>query len=151
MPCGERELKSLEGADVIHPAPGSEGRPSFTAVVGNVDSHTAKYIARTCVQTSRQEMIDDLKPMCTVRDVPFCIAPVQRLMYGLMQDILKNYIGYRSSQEKQANPNPKRLIFFRGMTLFCPILGSWRFTCYLDGVSEGQFQQVLDNGVLRYF
>jgi eukaryotic translation initiation factor 2C len=94
------------GADVIHPAPGSEGRPSFTAVVGNVDSHTAKYIATTCVQTSRQEMIDDLKSMCT--------------------DILKMYIGYRTSQEKQAHPNPKRLIFYR------------------DGVSEGQFQQVLD-------
>lgn len=33
------------GADVIHPAPGSDGRPSFTALVGNVDSDTAKYVA----------------------------------------------------------------------------------------------------------
>lgn len=33
------------GADVIHPAPGSDGLPSFTALVGNVDSDTAKYIA----------------------------------------------------------------------------------------------------------
>ncbi|KAG6869248.1 hypothetical protein C0993_000001 [Termitomyces sp. T159_Od127] len=33
------------GADVIHPAPGSDGRPSFTALVANVDSDTAKYIA----------------------------------------------------------------------------------------------------------
>ena len=40
------------GADVIHPAPGSEGRPSFTSVVGNVDSTTAKYIATTRVQVN---------------------------------------------------------------------------------------------------
>jgi len=33
------------GADVIHPAPGSDGRPSFTALVANVDSDTAKYVA----------------------------------------------------------------------------------------------------------
>ncbi|KAG5651697.1 hypothetical protein H0H81_007756 [Sphagnurus paluster] len=94
------------GADVIHPAPGTEGRPSFTSVVGNVDSDTAKYIATTSVQKSRQEMIDDLEAMCT--------------------KILKMYIGYRGSVEKKPAPAPKRLLFFR------------------DGVSEGQFQQVLD-------
>jgi eukaryotic translation initiation factor 2C len=33
------------GADVIHPALNSEGKPSFTALVANVDSDTAKYIA----------------------------------------------------------------------------------------------------------
>lgn len=38
-------LHCLLGADVIHPAPGSDGRPSFTALVANVDSDTAKYIA----------------------------------------------------------------------------------------------------------
>ncbi|KAG6809227.1 hypothetical protein H0H93_016008 [Arthromyces matolae] len=59
------------GADVIHPAPGSQGRPSFTAVVGNVDSDNAKYIATTRVQTSRQEIIDDLKEMTVVRDLFF--------------------------------------------------------------------------------
>ena len=54
------------GADVIHPAPGSGGRPSFTALVGNVDSDTSKYIATTKVQTSRQEMIEDLEEMAGV-------------------------------------------------------------------------------------
>jgi eukaryotic translation initiation factor 2C len=54
------------GADVIHPAPGSDGRPSFTSVVGNVDSDTSKYIATTRVQTSRQEMIEDLEEMTSV-------------------------------------------------------------------------------------
>jgi hypothetical protein len=54
------------GADVIHPAPGSDGRPSFTALVANVDSDTAKYIADSRVQTSRQEMIEDLQAMSKV-------------------------------------------------------------------------------------
>lgn len=54
------------GADVIHPAPGSEGRPSFTSLVANVDSDTAKYVAATRVQTSRQEMIEDLEEMAFV-------------------------------------------------------------------------------------
>lgn len=53
-------------ADVIHPAPGSLDRPSFTSLVANVDSDTAKYIADCRVQTSRQEMIDDLEPMAQV-------------------------------------------------------------------------------------
>ena len=62
-------LKNLlisSGADVIHPAPGSDGRPSFTALVANVDSDTAKYIATSRVQTSRQEMIADLEDMTKV-------------------------------------------------------------------------------------
>ncbi|KAA1466451.1 argonaute-like protein [Dentipellis sp. KUC8613] len=94
------------GADVIHPAPGSDGRPSFTALVGNVDSDTAKYIATIKVQTSRQEIIEDLESMTNY--------------------ILSMYMQYRQHMEKKANPAPKRIIFFR------------------DGVSEGQFQQVLD-------
>ncbi|KAI0719595.1 argonaute-like protein [Cerioporus squamosus] len=93
------------GADVIHPAPGATGRPSFTALVGNVDADTAKYIADCRVQTSRQEMIDDLEEMAT--------------------GILKMYQMYRSNVDRKP-PNPKRIIFYR------------------DGVSEGQFQHVLD-------
>jgi len=55
------------GADVIHPAPGAEGRPSFTTLVSSIDSTTSKYIAISRVQTGRQELIDDLEEMCTVR------------------------------------------------------------------------------------
>ena len=51
---------------MIHPAPGADGRPSFTALVANVDSDTAKYIATSRVQTSRQEMIEDLYEMSKV-------------------------------------------------------------------------------------
>ncbi|PBL02679.1 argonaute-like protein [Armillaria gallica] len=96
------------GADVIHPAPGSDSRPSFTALVANVDSDTAKYIATTRVQNCRQEMIEDLQEMS--------------------KHVLSNYMNYRSHVEKKAQgmAEPKRILFFR------------------DGVSEGQFQEVLD-------
>ncbi|KAI5124926.1 hypothetical protein M0805_007353 [Coniferiporia weirii] len=94
------------GADVVHPAPGSEGRPSFTSVVGNVDSDTSKYIATTRVQTSRREMIDDLEEMVV--------------------HILDMFRKYRRNIEKKPNFEPKRILFYR------------------DGVSEGQFQQVLE-------
>ncbi|KAH9951622.1 argonaute-like protein [Amylocystis lapponica] len=94
------------GADVIHPAPGSDGRPSFTALVANVDSDTAKYIADCRVQTSRQELIEDLEVMS--------------------ERMLTMYMQYRKMVEKKANVEPKRIIFYR------------------DGVSEGQFKQVLE-------
>uniref|UniRef100_A0A8H8CLR0 Argonaute-like protein n=1 Tax=Psilocybe cubensis TaxID=181762 RepID=A0A8H8CLR0_PSICU len=96
------------GADVIHPSPGSVGRPSFTSLVGNVDSDTAKYVADSRVQTSRQEMIADLCEMS--------------------KHVLGFYTRYRASVEKKLGTtcNPKRIIFYR------------------DGVSEGQFKQVLD-------
>ncbi|KAG9317399.1 argonaute-like protein [Chiua virens] len=97
------------GADVIHPAPGSDGRPSFTALVGNVDSNSAKYVATSRVQKSRQEIIEDLKDMA--------------------KHVLTLYMGYRKDMEKKADVAPTRLIFFR------------------DGVSEGQFKQVLDEEV----
>ena len=57
----------LSSADVIHPAPGADGRPSFTALVANVDSDTAKYVADCRVQTSRKELIEDLESMSQVR------------------------------------------------------------------------------------
>ncbi|KAJ3834977.1 argonaute-like protein [Lentinula raphanica] len=96
------------GADVIHPAPGSLGRPSFTALVASVDSDNAKYTADCGVQTSRQEIIEDLETMA--------------------KTMLTRYIKYRSVVERKSPQMapPKRIIFYR------------------DGVSEGQFQQVLD-------
>ena len=54
------------GTGVIHPAPGAGAHPSFTALVANVDSDTANYIATSRAQTSRQEMIEDLYEMSKV-------------------------------------------------------------------------------------
>ncbi|KAI0766861.1 argonaute-like protein [Trametes elegans] len=94
------------GADVIHPAPGVEGRPSFASLVMNVDSDVAKYIADCRAQPSRQEMIHGLKEMA---------IPMMKMVQG-----------YRAGIEKKSR-NPTRVIFFR------------------DGVSEGEFRQVLEN------
>ncbi|KAH7105502.1 eukaryotic translation initiation factor 2C [Auriculariales sp. MPI-PUGE-AT-0066] len=96
------------GADVIHPAPGSVGRPSFTALVGNVDGNVSKYIATSRVQTSRKEIIEDMSEMAKY--------------------ILQMYNKFRTNIEKKPG-FPKRVILYR------------------DGVSEGQFQTVLDEEV----
>ena len=50
----------------MHPAAHSEGRPSFSGLVSSVDSAIAKYVADCKVQTSRQEMIEDLEEMAVV-------------------------------------------------------------------------------------
>jgi len=62
----QRKLTIVMGADVIHPAPGAEGRPSYAAVVGSIDPHLAKYTAVSQVQTSRQEIISGLDEMTKV-------------------------------------------------------------------------------------
>ncbi|KAK1227892.1 hypothetical protein PQX77_009082 [Marasmius sp. AFHP31] len=82
----------IMGADVMHPAPGST-LPSYTAVVGNVDSDAAKYIAESRVQTSRVEIIEDLAEM--------------------VGTILGKYMDYRRNVEKKADAQPVRLLFFR--------------------------------------
>ncbi|RDX40439.1 argonaute-like protein, partial [Lentinus brumalis] len=93
------------GADVMHPAPGSQGRPSFTSLIGSVDSDTSRYVAECRPQTARVEMIEDLKDMA--------------------ENILSLYKNYRAIKENKSF-DPKRIIFFR------------------DGVSEGEFKQVLE-------
>ena len=100
------------GADINHPAPGADGRPSFTSLVGNVDSQTSKYVADCRVQIAREEMIHDLEAMATAH--------------------IDMYKKYRSVVEKKSPANPTRLIFYR------------------DGVSEGEFQQVLDFGAFPF-
>ncbi|KAF8179654.1 argonaute-like protein [Pholiota molesta] len=84
------------GADVIHPGPGPlNDRPSFTAVVGSVDSNASYYLGTSRVQTGRQETISDLKDMC--------------------KHVLNLYHKYRMNQEKKSAEaaKPKRLIFYR--------------------------------------
>lgn len=96
------------GADAIHPPPESQGRPSFTAVVGSLDMHASKYVASCRPQTSKQEIIDDMEEMT--------------------KEVLQDYLGYRKQAEGREG-GPKKMIWFR------------------DGVSEGQFQQVIDHEI----
>jgi len=80
------------GADTIHPAPGTEGRPSFAAVVGNVDGDVSKYIATSRVQTGGQEIIEDMTDMTKY--------------------ILQMYNQFRTNVEKKPG-YPKRVVYYR--------------------------------------
>lgn len=61
-----QDCSVCQGADVQHPPPGAENKPSFTAVVGSVDQLVSKYVATSALQVGRQELIDDLKSMTKV-------------------------------------------------------------------------------------
>ncbi|KAG8699743.1 hypothetical protein FRC09_006408 [Ceratobasidium sp. 395] len=81
------------GADVSHPAGHTDGRPSFSALVGSVDSNASKYVATHRVQKSRAEGILDLEEMAVY--------------------IIKLFQMYRKNQEKKTNPGPKRILYYR--------------------------------------
>ncbi|KAB5595254.1 Argonaute-1 protein [Ceratobasidium theobromae] len=83
----------IMGADVAHPAPGTEGRPSFAALVGSVDSAGSKYIAAHRAQGSRVEGIADLEDMA--------------------KHLIKMFQGYQKMVEKKATVGPKRILFYR--------------------------------------
>ncbi|XP_065208062.1 protein argonaute-2-like isoform X2 [Planococcus citri] len=88
----------IVGADVTHPAPGSEGL-SIAAVAASHDSYAFKYNMLYRLQPGRQEMIQRLDEMIE-----------QQLRFFL----------------KNTNRKPERILYYR------------------DGVSEGQFLQVLN-------
>jgi eukaryotic translation initiation factor 2C len=79
------------GADVMHPPPGVN-RPSYSAIIGSVDSHTAKYVATSHAQTGKREIINDMQEMCKV--------------------ILREYKDYRVNIENKVF-GLNRLIFYR--------------------------------------
>ncbi|KAG9005746.1 hypothetical protein FRB94_001312 [Tulasnella sp. JGI-2019a] len=88
-----REPTLIMGADAIHPAPGAEGRPSYTAVVGSVDTLCSKYVATCHAQTSGQEIIDDMEQMTS--------------------SILRDFIQYKAAAENKPGVLPKRIIMYR--------------------------------------
>ncbi|KAI8602860.1 Piwi domain-containing protein [Dissophora ornata] len=92
----------LLGADVSHPGPGDQVRPSIASLVGSMDAKASRYAAAIRIQEARMESIAELADM-TVQ-------------------LLK--IFYQTCGRK-----PERILFYR------------------DGVSEGQFKEVLDNEV----
>jgi len=74
------------GADVMHPAPGSDDRPSYTSLVGSIDTSGVRYVSTMEVQTSRNEIIEAMESMCTY--------------------VLKQYKGATGKY-------PKRILFYR--------------------------------------
>jgi hypothetical protein len=92
----------LVGVDVTHPSPGSaKDAPSVAGMVASVDSTLGQWPAEIRVQTSRQEMVDDLG------------------------DMLKAHLQRWARSHK--NVYPENIIVYR------------------DGVSEGQYEQVVQN------
>ena len=126
MDCEPRSPTYTQ-ADVGHPPPSSKERPSFASVVANVDSSTSQYAARCRVQAARQEMIEDLEGMAKVNSSSSILA-VTFAILTYRQDLIEEYRTHLREKEGKTNVDPKRILYFR------------------DGVSEGEFQQVLDIG-----
>ncbi|CAI0465731.1 unnamed protein product [Linum tenue] len=103
------------GADVTHPENGEDSSPSIAAVVASQDwPEVTKYAGLVCAQAHRQELIQDLYK--TWQD------PVRGTVSGgMIRDLL---ISFR----KATGQKPLRIIFY---------------SLSRDGVSEGQFYQVL--------
>ncbi|KAI8354349.1 Piwi domain-containing protein [Mortierella sp. GBAus27b] len=92
----------LLGADVSHPAPGDDVRPSIAALVGSMDARASRYAASVRIQSARTENMVALTDMVV--------------------ELLKTF--FQSCGKK-----PERILFYR------------------DGVSEGQFAEVLNTEV----
>ncbi|KAG8989796.1 hypothetical protein FRB94_014008 [Tulasnella sp. JGI-2019a] len=83
------------GCNVMHPAPGAgyKSRPSYTAVVGNIDSTTSRFVAASRVQKAGQEIVEDLEDM--------------------VYDIVMKYMAYQRDVEKKKILAPRCIIFYR--------------------------------------
>jgi hypothetical protein len=131
-------------SQVIHPAPGSDGRPSFTALVANVDSDTAKYIAASRVQTSRQEMIEELESMshhCLSMYMRYSVPSPQRFQHQ------QRFLGIeRWPRRRRPGPLPRNVSSSTAVSFPVLTLSCLQLILLLDGVSEGQFKQVLEQG-----
>eukprot|EP00800_Vazella_pourtalesii_P005026 TRINITY_DN1580_c0_g1_i2.p1 TRINITY_DN1580_c0_g1~~TRINITY_DN1580_c0_g1_i2.p1 ORF type:complete len:994 (-),score=231.91 TRINITY_DN1580_c0_g1_i2:120-3101(-) len=107
------------GADVNHPGPGTdEYTPSIAAMVGSIDSKLAKYVSCVRFQKHSRSIADKIKS-----DQP--LKRKERLeMIDKFEDMAYEVLqGFRQFCKGHL---PERIIYYR------------------DGVSEGQFIQVLD-------
>uniref|UniRef100_A0A0D9WWC9 Piwi domain-containing protein n=1 Tax=Leersia perrieri TaxID=77586 RepID=A0A0D9WWC9_9ORYZ len=125
LPGGLEDPTIIFGADVTHPAPGEDSAASIAAVVASMDwPEVTKYRALVSAQPARQEIIQDL---FTMTETPLNTGCQQKadaqkkniVCGGMIRDLLMAFYS------KNAKRKPKRIIFYR------------------DGVSDGQFYQVL--------
>ena len=95
-------------------------------MVANIDPTFSRYVAISKVQKSRQEIIDDSEEMVKVSLNICCIC---YCLISPSQHCIRMHINYKvETGIEQKAAFPKRVIVFR------------------DGVSEGQFKQVIDGG-----
>ena len=95
---------ACEGADVQHPAPGAENKPSFTAVVGSVDQLVSKYVATSALQVGRQELIDDLQSMTKVCNQCLYFTVIVFRVYLFARKSFPNIWGTGKQERKQIIP-----------------------------------------------
>ncbi|KAF9117006.1 hypothetical protein BGX27_007060 [Mortierella sp. AM989] len=86
MPFMDRKSTLIIGADVSHPAPGEDSKPSIASVVASIDDMAARFIGRLIVQDPCMEVIHDLQP--------------------LVKELVKTY-------KRLTGHHPKRILFYR--------------------------------------
>ncbi|KAF0908875.1 hypothetical protein E2562_028754 [Oryza meyeriana var. granulata] len=125
VPGGLENPTIIFGADVTHPAPGEDSSVSIAAVVASMDwPEITKYRALVSAQPPRQEIIQDLFTMVEVpqnADAPqeAGAGKTKVICGGMIRELLVAFYNRNGGRK------PKRIIFYR------------------DGVSDGQFYQVL--------
>ena len=131
------------GGDMSHPPPGSRrgpgGYPSYTSLVGSINSTGTKYVSTMGVQDSLHELIEDLENMCIVRVLP-------RIDRGVML-IKLNASTYSNSLEKRwaSCPSAFYSIAVSNHGFFCPISCPNMTNVFQDGVSEAEFGTVIQD------
>jgi eukaryotic translation initiation factor 2C len=113
------------GADVTHPSPlSAEGTPSVASVVASVDKDFVQYPASLSIQQPDQNKeAKEVRFICS-RDISNLIL----MDFGQMIEDMKEMMIERLQLYKKKNKAlPQRVIFYR------------------DGVSEGQFDLVLQH------
>ncbi|XP_043221950.1 protein argonaute-2-like isoform X2 [Amphibalanus amphitrite] len=120
------------GADVTHPPAGDNKKPSIAAVVGSMDGHPSRYAATVRVQQHRQVSrgTDRAMTVGSMDGHPSRYAATVRVQQH-RQEIIQE-LSYMVRE---------LLIQFYKSTHFKPM----RIIMYRDGVSEGQFQPVLQH------
>lgn len=106
------------GADVTHPPAGDNKKPSIAAVVGSMDAHPSRYAATVRVQQHRQIGLSSSTPY--QNGTALSATEVIQELSSMVKELLIQF--YKSTRFK-----PNRIILYR------------------DGVSEGQFQTVLQH------
>ncbi|KAF8751460.1 argonaute family [Rhizoctonia solani] len=78
---------------VVHPPPGAHGLPSFSGVVGSLDSGLVRYSAVSSVLNSRVEMIHGLE--------------------DTVYELIGRHFWWKNNREGRAQPFPERITYYR--------------------------------------
>ena len=141
------------GADVTHPPAGDNKKPSIAAVVGSQDAHPSRYAATVRVQAHRVEIIQELSAMVKDHLMMFYKStggykPHRVIMYryGISQTLW--FSPNEQLESKYLNVLENLESLSQKSKCKCVTAASFDFPPFFsnrDGVSEGQFLQVLQH------